>query len=230
MNDRDLQAEFQERFGVDFRPQVNPALLAAWRIAADQLSTFEPVLVDGLFRLARPIPDPRDPSRAPAPLQDAGQFFYLFELLRRCHPEGWQDTVRVLLDDFCRLDEQAYQDVFLWGIVELSRFDVRHVEMFWPMVLDLDLTYRAAPWPRPAGVRLTEQPYRMLELLFYFYVLYTRSRGAGRFLSLGTCLLRVAERWSAEQLDLARQVLVDLFQQSHRPIYRDAYGLLRRFG
>lgn len=219
----------------DLRPQFNPYAPAARHELPQDLATLEPILLDRFFQLSRPIADARSSPTEAMRLQDAGRFFYLIETLNRLGYRKLDETLLMILDDFCRLDPLSYNELYLWCIIQLSRTDGQHVKTFWPLVVTLDLRYRAAAWQRPAGSRVFEQPYRLTDLVFYYFVLYTLDRqtgtGISRFPSLGACLLQIAPNLSGEQLALVMQALGELEgeDRQRRPGYGDALGLLARF-
>jgi hypothetical protein len=122
--------------------------------------------------------------------------------------------------------------------VQLSRSDPRHVDTFWPLALTLDLRYRAPSWQRPAGAGPFEQPYRLTELVLFYYYLYSQDRvqavhqvrvpSRRRYPSLGTCLVRLQEHLSAEPRALLVETLQQLVRAERRPALTDAQGMLRR--
>lgn len=219
----------------DLRPQFNPYAPAARQDLPQNLAVLEPILLDRFFQLARPIADASSGPVDAMHLQDAGRFFYLIETLNRLGYRKLDDTLLMILDDFCSLDPMAYNELYLWCIVQLCRTHGRYVQTFWPLVVTLDLRYRAADWRRPAGARVYEQPYRLTDLVFYYFVLYTLDRqtetGMSRFPSLGACLMQIAPDLSVEQLGLVMRALDELEQEDRqrRPGYGDALGLLTRF-
>src|SRR5262249_31435632 len=173
---------------------------------------------------------------------DSGRFFYLVETLQRMGHEGLEGMLRVFLDEFSQLEQRSYDELYLWCIVELSRRSAENVAMFWPMALTLDLRFRAKPWQRPADVELFDQPYRLTELVMYYYELYTIGRVLSgeiregqptyrrRYPSLARCLRRVLPHLSGAEHLLLKQTLGDLahaYQDKRRPAFGDAYGLLQ---
>lgn len=196
------------------------------------LKDIEPFLVDRLLQFARPIADACAAPTGHMRLQDAGKFFLVVDAFTLFHRQRLEETLLVVLDEFAHLDPRAYDELYLWSIVWLSRLDWRHVETFWPLVFALDLRYRGAEWKRPRGVALVDQPYRFTELLFYFYVLNTLQRrarsGMRVFPSLAACLRFLASALSGEQKALVVRTLRDLAQSEERPAYGDAVGLLLR--
>jgi hypothetical protein len=224
----------------DLRPQFNPSAVVNWQFLPDELAQIEPVLFDRFLDLARPIADGRTASGPEARLQDAGRFFYLIEALKRLGCARLPEILCVLLDEFAQLDERSYDELYLWCLVELSRTDSAHAATYWPQVMALDVRYRGEPWQRPKGVPLVERPYRMTELLFYYYVLYTRTPflvyrpelrrlGTYRAGSLWDQLKGLAPALRAEQAEITRQALRALSaSEPSRPDFGDALGLLNR--
>jgi hypothetical protein len=223
--DERLRRTLHEAEQGDLRPQKNPAAVVSALAALPQAAPeLEQALAARFLTLSRPI---RDASAGPRPdqrLQDAGSFFYLLEASRRVMPRlQVRQLLWMLLDHFGNLDEASYDELYLWCIVELSRSDRQALAVLWPQVLTLDLQYRAAAWQRPPLTQLVEQPYRLTDLVFYFYVLYTLGSGAPL---LGDCLEGLAPQLSAEQLELARRALRELAVREKRPVFGDALGLL----
>lgn len=215
----------------DLRPQVNPqAIVRNVRAVDEQMrSPVVRVLLQRFLALARPI---GDASRGPRPdlrLQDAGPFFYLVETLARLDCSEMEATLLILLDDFAQMEPRSYDELYLWSLVQLCRTDPRHVDTFWPMVVALDVRYRSSEWKRPAGVPLNEQPYRLTELLLYYYLVYTRQRGQERRRlseSLAECVRRTARRLSPVHYDFLVQTLRELYRVQKHPDLSDACGLL----
>ncbi len=229
--DHDLSQALQEARHGDLRPQRNaraPAARARLPAGAGALGS---ALLDRLFQLARPIANASG-GGAELALQDAGPFFYLIETLGRVGDPRREDILLVVLDEFAQLTERSYDELYLWCLVQLSRTDVRHVRSFWPQVLELDLRYRAAPWRRPAGTRVFQRPYRLTDLVFFYYVLYTLH---GRNMpgakdgprSLALCLKELAGAWSPAERALVRAALAELAEEEQRPAYSDALSFLR---
>jgi hypothetical protein len=227
----------------DLRPQFNPGAAVTWQPLPGEREQVEPVLFDRFLELSRPIADASAGAGPEARLQDAGRFFYLVEALRRLGCARLEETLCVLLDEFAHLDERSYDELYLWCIVELSRTDETHVDTYWPQVLALDARYRGEPWQRPEGVHPVEQPYRLTDLLFYYYVLYTLNRVRPPLLArgnvrtdavpgtptLGRQLKRLAPQLSAEQVAIARRALWELeAAEPQRPAFGDARRLLPR--
>jgi hypothetical protein len=218
----------------DLRPQVNPlAVVSRLRSVPDDepRSPVVRALLRRFFQLARPIGDASRDSGPHLRLSDAGPFFYLVESLQRLNCAEVLDTMLVLLDDFSQLEPRSYDELYLWCIVQLSRSDSRHVAQFWPMVLTLDLRYRSEAWQRSPGVSLVEQPYRLTELLFYYYVLYTLARGRNgkrTVPSLARRVQRLGDRVSETQRELMAETLNNLAKAERRPDFGDALGLLQK--
>src|SRR5262249_31859898 len=180
------------------------------------LKAIEPILIDRLFQLARPIADASTwdglairPTRPAGEtrLQDAGRFFYLVETLIRLGYPRLDEMLLLVLDEFSLLTERSYDELFLWCIVQLSRTDIRHARLFWPQALALDLRYRLARWRRPPGTRLFDLPYRLTDLIFYYYVIYTLHgrdpRTGNPIPSLGRCLGSFAKGLARPERELA---------------------------
>jgi hypothetical protein len=195
----------------------------------------EPTLIGKFCEYSRPI---ADAFREPQPnmrLLDAGTFFYAVDIFTLYDVRRLEEALLMLLDEFSRLDQHSYNELYLWCIVQLSRMDVLHTAAFWPLVLDLDLRYRSAPWRRPEGARLFEQPYRLTELVFYYYVINTLQRQSGDttngqrpYPSLARCLVGLDAHLSAEQRELMIDTLYQLAQEERWPEFGDAAGLLLR--
>ena len=192
----------------------------------------EPLLLDKLHLYARPIADARANSRADMRLQDPGTFFFTIETFERFDRQRTEETLRTVLDEFIGLDPSAYDELYLWSILHLSRMEPGHVAVFWPLAIALDLRYRSQPWERPPGIAMADQPYRLTELLFYFYVLYTLHREPGdgnrRYPSLVSCLRRFVEELPDDAHGLVLEVLEGLARAHRRPAFGDALGVLRR--
>jgi hypothetical protein len=212
----------------DLRPQFNPRAFAALTDLAGDWKAVEPILIDRLFQLSRPIANAGAGPGNGTRLQDASHFFNLIHTLRG-YPR-LEEMLRIVLDEFLLLTERSYDQLFLWSIVQLSRTDFRFVETFWPQAIALDLRFRAGPWRRPAGGHLYEQPYRLTDLLFYYYVIYTlhgQDPRTGRNIpSLGLCLQRLARVLSKPERALVRTAVGELAEEEGRPVFRDAYGLV----
>jgi hypothetical protein len=236
----ELPRSVREAQDGDLRPQVNPHAPANLLLLPENLAELEPVLIDRFLQLARPIGDASAGGGPELRLQDAGPFFYLIEALKRLHFPDLEQTLCILLDEFAALDERSYDELYLWCLVELARTDVRHVETYWPQVLTLDLHYRSALWTRPAGTHLVEQPYRLTDLVFWYYAIYTPRKyhyayGAREAVvtlaeslpSLGSRLERIAVGLSDDQAELACRALRELAAvEPHRTVFSDALGLL----
>jgi hypothetical protein len=167
----------------DLRPQFDPHAVITWAApqgdgAFDRQAVLS-VLLNRFFELGRPIADAcREPGLGMR-LGDAGRFCYLIAALEQLGYQRVEENLLVFLDEFAQLELASYDELYLWSIVELSRRHPEHVETFWPMVLTLDLRFRASPWKRPAEISLAdlaEHPYRLTELVMYFYVLGTTGR------------------------------------------------------
>jgi hypothetical protein len=227
----------------DLRPQVNPSaflLRLAGKIPAE-LKQAEPILIDRFFQLARPIADVSKGATPEMRIQDAGRFIYLIEALTRLGCTQIETLLCTILDEFLQLDERSYDELYLWCIVELSRRDSKHVQTYWPQVLALDAQYRSAPWERPEGVHLVDQPYRLTDLVFYYYVLYTPPQPFYYDLitrqyvqpssppSLGSCLQRILHELDSGQFEMATRALEELAAaEPQRVAFGDALGLLNR--
>jgi len=189
-------------------------------------------LIGFFCQYSRPIADAFQEPRQDMRLEPSGFFFETVHVFRLQGPEHLEPTLLMLLDEFSRLDQHSYNQLYLWCIVQLSRIDRLHTAAFWPLVLDLDLRYRSASWRRPLGVSLADQPYRLTELVFYFYAINTLQRRAGDgqrlYPSLGRCLQRLEGHLTAEQRELTRDTLSQLAQETRRPEFGDALGLLLR--
>jgi hypothetical protein len=227
-----LEEWLREAESGDLRPQVNPQAIVGriGAIAADpSRSPVVRALLQRFFTLARPIGDSSRGIRPELRLQDAGPFFYLVESLTRLGRSELEESLLILLDEFAQLEERSYDELYLWSIVHLSRTDPRHVDTFWPMAAALDLRFRSAAWQRPAAVSLVEAPYRLTELLFYYYYIYTLQHGPNRkrrTASLAMCVQRLVEHLSAEQRAFVRPTLRELAQTEEQPAFSDASGLL----
>jgi hypothetical protein len=216
----------------DLRPQFNPHAVITWPL--HERNGFDPdsvlrFLQNRFFELSRPIADACSEPGLDMRLGDAGRFFYLVETLQGMGHEGLDGMLRVFLDEFSQLEQRSYDELYLWCIVELSRRSAENVAMFWPMALTLDLRFRAKPWQRPADAALVDQPYRLTELVMYYYVLYTISQPTQRrrYPSLARCLRRVLPCLSDGEKRLLKETLEDLARQEKKPAFGDANGLLR---
>lgn len=224
----DLPAEQPDIDLSDLRPPFRISRVLA-SVPAGKL---EPLVRQRFFALARPIGNgsvstPGEDLR----LQDAGRFFCLLHTLEELGSKCIEETLLTLLDEFAQLDERSYNELYLWSIVHLSRLDPRHVETFWPLVINLDLLYRSPPWQRPTTATLVDLPYRLSECVWYYYVLYTLKRDLNRnpvYPSLASCLLRTRKHLSADQNQLMEETLAELARQEPRAYFGDAYGVLTR--
>ncbi|MGE3808648.1 MAG: hypothetical protein AB7K24_28615 [Gemmataceae bacterium] len=234
----------------DLRPQFNSQALVAWRDLPTNLAELEPILRDRFFQLARPIADASQGSIADMRLSDAGRFFYLVETLERMGYQKLEETLLMILDEFQQLEPGSYNELYLWSIVELSRTDTKYVHAFWPMVLALDERYRGADWQRAPGVHPVDQPYRLCELVFYYFVISTLhildprledgerqpdphaaawepGERRRRYPSLGTCLMRLWPGLPVGQREIVGNTLRALrSQQPNLKLYGDAYSML----
>jgi hypothetical protein len=164
----------------DLRPQFNPRSVVTWPLESSNghfdPKVIVPALVNRFFELARPIADAHREPGLNMRISDAGRFFYLIEALTRLGYQGVEGMLLVFLDEFSQLEQRSYDELYLWSIVELSRRNPDHIDTFWPMALTLDMRFRAEPWSRPAEYGLIDHPYRMIELVMYYYVLGTMER------------------------------------------------------
>lgn len=225
----------------DLRPPFNHRAISARQLSLEEAKLVEPILLGRLLSLSRPIADARLHPRPDMRLDDAGSFFCLVETLNRINPDRLRETLLMYLDEFAQLEHRAYDQLYLWTIVYLSRSDRQNVGTFWPLAIALDQRYRSAVWQRPAGTTPTDQPYRFLELLFYYYVLYTlhRCRPPGEeqakrvYPSLTACLRWIFGKLADEErtflLDTLRQMDVEeVMWPRRRRAYGDALGFLQR--
>jgi hypothetical protein len=200
----------------------------------------EAFLTGRLFQLSRPIRDASRETGSDLRLQDAGPFFLIVEQLGRLNWQRLEETLLILLDEFSLLDHRSYDELYLWSIVHLSRSDIRHVSTFWPQVTALDLRYRSPAWSRSSRDAVADQPYRLTELVCYFYVLYTLQRRSTfqtsegdrlytrDYQSLGTCLRALSPTLSHAQSLLLCEVLRSLAKTDRRPDFGDALGMFVR--
>lgn len=205
--------------------------------SVDPVAEIEPVVLGTCFEYSRPIADAARAPRSDMRLLDAAAFFEGARIFALYDAVRLEETLLLLLDDFCRLDEHSYNQMYLWCLVQLARMNPVHVGAFWPLVLDLDLRYRAEPWQRPDGVDLVDQPYRLTELLFYFYVINTLQRTATEegatqtqrpYASLASSLAALQRHLSDAQWELMIDTLRELARTQRRPEFGDACGLLLR--
>jgi hypothetical protein len=191
-------------------------------------------LIGYFCQYSRPIADAFQEPRPDMRLLSSGFFFETISVFELHGPEHLEPSLLMLLDEFSRLDQHSYNELYLWCIIQLSRMDPLHAAAFWPLVFDLDLRYRAASWRRSIGVSLVDQPYRLTELVFYFYVINTLQRtahnGERPYPSLARCLLGLDAHLTAEQRGLVLDTLNQLAQEERRPEFGDAAGLLMRRG
>jgi len=252
MDDVPSHPALREAESGDLRFQHNPEAVRLWQLASGHVAekaAARQLLLRRFFELSRPIGDASKGRDESLRLSDAGRFFNLVDTLKHLGCEQIDETLLVLLDDFAQLDERSYDEVYLWSIVHLSRKDVQHVETFWPMVVALDLRYRGAAWNRPKGVGCPEQPYRLAELLFYYFHLYTLNRTPTHAVydarrgwlypeplpqreierpSLDKALLRIASTLVGEGRVLLLDTLEALAKAERRPGFGDARGMLVR--
>lgn len=237
----------------DLRPQFNRHAVVTWDLARLNgslgLDELQRILLNRFFELSRPIADACHEPGLNMRLGDACRFFYLIETLERCGCRQIEDTLLVFLDEFSQLEQRSYDELFLWSIVELSRRNPEHVERFWPMVLTLDLRFRAEPWQRPEDASLVDEPYRLFELLVYFFVVYTRTKAftgesrmetnihgfpvhvtdyRRRYPPLATYLRRFVKRLDGDQRTLLMDTIRPMSRQQRRPEIGDAFGVLLR--
>jgi hypothetical protein len=224
----------------DLRPPFHASAIV--NAPAEALRAVENTLLQRFFPLSRAIGNAADGSATR--LSDSGHFFYLVEALRRAGSRHIEDTLLMILDDFLQLTERSYDELYLWSIVELSRSDPKHVEVFWPAVVALDERFRFAPWRRPEGVSLVDQPYRMCEMVFYYYAVSTIHlknrtpsfmtrvmKGFGtapRLPSLGRCIQRVIPQLSETQKKVVGDTLRQMEREEWRALYGDAFGMMKR--
>jgi hypothetical protein len=234
------RAIHEAEFG-DLRPQFNPNAPLVSQVLPEELSTLETILLDRFFALARPIADASTSQAPDLRLSDAGRFFYLIETLKRFRYPRLNETLQIILDEFLNLDERSYDELYLWCLVQLSLTDQQYAQAFWPHVFSLDLRYRNRPWQRPSGVHAYEAPYRLTDLLFYYYILYAKQRQLRHTYdrvqgwryqerpaspSVGAILLALKPALSAGQLLVIDRALGELAAQDRRPTYHDARGML----
>lgn len=231
----------------DLRPQFNRHAVLTWDLAqlngSLSLDELQRILLNRFFELSRPIANACHEPGLNMRLGDSARFFYLVETLERCGCRQVEDTLLVFLDEFSQLEQRSYDELYLWSIVELSRRNPKWVECFWPLVLTLDLRFRADCWQRPENESLVDEPYRLFELLVYYFVIYTRSLenvGAGngnvgyhrdcrrRYPPLATYLRRFANELDDIQTALLLDTLRPMSRQLRRPEIGDAFGVLLR--
>jgi hypothetical protein len=217
----------------DLRPQFNPRSVVTWPLESGNghfdPKVIVPALANRFFELARPIADAHREPGLNMRISDAGRFFYLIEALERLGYQGVEGMLLVFLDEFSQLEQRSYDELYLWSIVELSRRNPDHIDTFWPMALTLDMRFRASPWERPADYSLVDLPYRMFELVMYYYAfqtIYRAANGRRRYPSLLSCLRRIRGKLSESEDDLLMETLRDLARHERRPAFGDAHGLL----
>lgn len=231
MNDPRQERYRTEAERGDLRPQFNrhaPAALAS----LTALPGLEPILLDRLTQLHRPIADASlgvDPALR---LSDIGSFLYLIETLRRLAYPNVEDMLCILLDAFSPYEDRSYDELYLWCVVELSRTDGKYVQRFWPEVFRLDANFRSGDWQRSSDLQLVDQPYRLTDLLLYYYEVYTRSprRQWERHPSVGNWLERLWPELDAEQRATVRRAARDLrtLSRDHAIRSGDTLALLDR--
>ncbi len=204
-------------------------------------------LLNRLFEMSRPIADGFHEPGLDMQIGDPERFFEIIRGLERLDYPNIEQSLLMLLDEFAQLEQRSYDELYLWSIVELSRRQGDHVEMLWPLVLTLDLRYRAEPWERPDEFTLLDRPYRLSELVMFFYVRSTHEREPEadeielmegeliepvpeprRFPPLATCLRRIQGQLNDEQRALMLNTLRELYQTQRHPAFGDAHGLLLR--
>jgi hypothetical protein len=203
------------------------------------------VLLGRFFEMSRPIADGFHEPGLDMQISDPARFFELVGRLEQLGYDGIEQTLLMLLDEFAQLEQRSYDELYLWSIVELSRRNGDHVEMLWPMVLTLDLRFRAEPWKRPREFTLLDRPYRFAELLMYFYVLATHAPEPEgeldvldevenhpppqrQYPPLATCLRRIRRQLNEAQAALMLNTLRELARSERHPAFGDAHGLLLR--
>lgn len=202
------------------------------------------LLHNRFFELSRPIADAFHEPGLDMQVGNPDRFFATVQALDRLGYGGLEQSLLVLLDEFAQLEQRSYDELYLWSIIELSRRNGDQVETLWPMVLTLDLRFRAEPWQRPAEFSLLDRPYRMTELVMYFYVLATHEPEPDdlylvedeaqavpprrRYPPLATCLRRIRRQLSEEQTALMKNTLRELARTERHPAFGDAHGLLLR--
>ncbi|MBL8797475.1 MAG: hypothetical protein JNM56_26480 [Planctomycetia bacterium] len=237
----------------DLRPQFNRHSVLTWDLTqlngSLSLDELQRILLNRFFELSRPIANACHEPGLNMRLSDSARFFYLVESLEHCGCRQVEDTLLVLLDEFSQLEQRSYDELYLWSIVELSRRRPEYVERFWPLVLTLDLRFRAEPWQRPENESLVDEPYRLFELLVYYFVIYTRVMGqvgearlernrrgfpervtdyGRRYPPLATYLRRFARQLDEDQMALLLDTLRPMSRQLRRPEIGDAFGVLLR--
>jgi len=202
------------------------------------------VLHNRFFEMSRLIADAFHEPGLDMQVGSPERFFATVEALDQLGYDGVEQSLLVLLDEFAQLEQRSYDELYLWSIIELSRRNGDHVERLWPMVLTLDLRFRAEPWQRPDEFSLRERPYRLTELVMYFYVLATHEPEPDelylvedeaqavpprrRYPPLATCLRRIRRQLSEEQFALMKNTLRELARTGGHPAFGDAHGLLLR--
>jgi hypothetical protein len=204
-------------------------------------------LLNHFFALSRPIADACREPGLDMQLSDPAHFLSIVDALEVLGYDGIEQTLLMFLDEFSQLEQRSYDELYLWSIVELSRRNLDYVDSFWPQALTLDLRFRAASWQRRTAA-VFEQPYRLTELVMFYYVVFTHdpepdpdlpmegegdAEGNGTpprrgYPPLATCLGRIVSQLSEEQGGLLRESLRELARQERHPAFGDALGLLCR--
>jgi hypothetical protein len=228
----------------DLRPQFNPSSPVTGQPAPPEVEPTKNILLDRLFELSRPIGDASQIDESQAAccpqlrLSDIGRFLYLLEALERLGGVALDETLLVILDQFQALEPSSYDELYLWSIVHLSRLAPRHARTFWPLVIELDLRYRAAPWRRPEGRAIVDLPYRLTELLFYYYALHARGKQGPRSprwrdegtysagWTLGAQLHGLRPSLDQRKRAFVTEVLEELWRWEKRIAFSDALGLV----
>ena len=198
----------------DLRPQFNP-LAAAALSRLDNLQEMQPILLDRFSQLRRPIADASRGVEPAMRLSDIGSFLYLIETLRRLQYPNLEEMLGILLDEFSPYEERSYDELSLWCIVQLSRTHDKYVRRFWPEVFRLDVNFRNADWRPNPDCHLIDQPYRLTDLVLYYYEIYTRGiyiqvvgqpwNNRKAFPSVGNWLEVLWPELAPEQREIARR-------------------------
>jgi hypothetical protein len=220
MNDEQRERYRTEAERGDLRPQFNPHAPAALA-GVGPLHGIEPVLLDRFSQLRRPI---ADASQGPEPdmrLSDIASFLYLVETLQRLNYPNVEEMLCILLDQFSPYEEHSYDELHLWCIVQLSRTDGKYVRRFWPEVFSLDAHFRNGDWRHDPECHLIDQPYRLTDLVFYYYDLCTRAPRP-RWPSVGSHLSGLWPDLNVEQQATVRRAVQRL--RGFSPKYAVMYG------
>jgi hypothetical protein len=214
----------------DLRPQFNRYAAAARHWELGPWPELQPILLDRFSQLHRPIADASRAAGPEARLSDIGSFLYLVETLRRLNYPNVEEMLCILLDDFSPHEERSYDELYLWCVVELSRVDGKYVRRFWPEVFGLDANFRGGDWRRDPECHLIDQPYRLTDLVFYYYEINTRAprQHGGRRPSVGSHLSALWRDLNADQQATVRRSAQDLrgLSPKHTVDFGDALGLL----